>query len=302
MTHAPDLAREIILALLIERRPPKMEPDYSVNNMLPDHAVCLEGTENFYPRFYTRGPFLLFLRINPEAALQTIIRLIDFATERWMEHHHREDGVKSGIDVPIDGHMKHFSGDREVYHWYHGVSHSEVAASALMAVEKWLYESLDKKESVDDWLDLILEMSRSAAFLGTLSEVGKYAPELFADRLRPLILVPQTYYMETIYAAQGGHAFGTPYSFREGEWFFNLARGWDAMEHRQYRLVDIAVHLFHQDVETREALSEARKQWNDVSYEDSELWHRHKETLIATFDDNNWREVQLADGSKGLSV
>ncbi len=264
MAHAPDLAREIILALLIERRPPKMEPDYAAEHSSLMREVCLEDNGDFYPRFYTRGPFLLFLRVNPEAALRTIIRLVDFATERWIERRYRKEDRRPGIELPLEGRVKYFVGDSEVYHWYHGVSRSDIVASALMAIEKWLYDCLDKNESIDPWLDLILGTGQSIAFLGTLSEVGRYDPGLFTGRLRPLILVHETYCMEIDYTMQGGQSFGTPYSFREGEWFFNLARKWDAMEHRQLRLVDIATYIFHQHAETREALSEARKRWNEI--------------------------------------
>lgn len=301
MTLAPDLAREIILALLIERRPPKMEPECSRESMLSEDAVCLEHDHGFYPRFYTRGPFLLFLKVNPEAALKTIIRLIDFATERWMECHYGVEDRETGIDLPLDGDIKRFIGDNQVYHWYHGHSRSDIATSALMAVEKWLYDCLDNKESIDGWLDLILKTSQSMAFLGVLSEVGRYAHGLFAGSLRPLILVPDTYYLETFYAYQGGHIFGTPASLIEGEWFFKLAREWDTMEHRQRRIVDIAAYLFHRHAETRDALLLAQEQWREVSGEGDEHWHRHKQTLIATFDDQNWKEVELADGSKGIA-
>ena len=139
------------------------------------------------------------------------------------------------------------------------------------------------------------------AFLGVLSEVGRYAPGLFGDSLRPLIFVPDTYYLETIYAFQSGHSFGTPASIREGEWFFNLAREWDTMDHRQCRMVDIAAYLFHRHAETREALLLARKQWSEVSDEGDERRRRYKQTLIAAFDDENWKEVELAVGSKGIA-
>lgn len=301
MTHAPDLAREIILALLIERRPPKMEHDYSRERMLTEDAACLEHDHGFYPRFYTRGPFLLFLKVNPKAALQTIIRLIDFATERWMECHYSREDRRTGMDLPIEGGIKRFIGDDQVYHWYHGFSRSDIASSALMAVEKWLYDCIDKKESIESWLDLILKTSQSMAFLGVLSEVGRYAPGLFGGSLRSLILVPDTYYLETIYAFQGGHIFGTPGSILEGEWFFNLAREWDTMDHRKRRMVDIAAYLFHQHAETREALLLARKQWSEGLDEGDEQRRRFKQTLIATFDDENWKEVELPDGSKGIA-
>jgi hypothetical protein len=302
MADAPDLAREVILSLLIERRPPKMKPDYySLESMLPEDAVCLERDHSFYPRFYTRGPFLLFLRVNPDAALMTIIRLIDFATERWMESRYTVEGRRKGLDIPLSDGDKRFVGDTDVFHWYHGVSRSDIASSALMAVEKWLYECQERDEGIDRWVNLILESSQSLAFLGMLCEVGRYAPGLFTGPLRPLLLVPDTYYMETVYTWQGGPLFGTPMPFHVSEWFFNLVRQWDSMEHRKRRLVDIASYLFHRHKDTRDALLAARERWRSALKENDERWRRHTETLIATFDEENWKEVELPDGSKVLA-
>lgn len=304
MEEAPELAREIVLALLIECRPPKMEHDYhSRQSMLPEDEVCLVHDHGFYPRFYTRGPFLLFSKTQPEAALRTITRLIDFATERWMESRYDKEHRGMGLDIPLTNGEKRFVGDADVFNWYHGVSHSYIASSALMAVEKWLYERLDKKEDIVEWLELILEASHSMAFLGMLCEAGRYAPWLLAGTLRPLLLVPDTYYMETMYARNGGLQFGTPASIREGEWFFKLARKWDSMEHRHRRLVDIASYLFHRHEETRESLMLARERWREAVHnqEGNERWRRHTQALIATFDQENWKEVDLPDGSKGLA-
>jgi hypothetical protein len=141
------------------------------------------------------------------------------------------------------------------------------------------------------------------AFLGLLCEVGRHTPGLFAGALRPLLLVPDTYYMETMYARNGGLQFGTPASLREGEWFFKRARDWDSMEHRQCRLVKIASFLFHRHKESLEALLSARERWqNAVQKEDgNERWRQHTQALIATFDQKNWKEVELPDGSKGLA-
>ena len=300
MQHAPDLASEIILALLIEPRPPKMEYDYQRDTIFNKHAVCLAGDHDFYPRFYTRGPFLLFLRINPQVALQTIIKLIDFATVRWMERSYSEEDRTLGIDLPLDSGLKRFIGDKDVYDWYHGVTSPDISTSALMALEKWFYECMNDKKSIDSWIALILKTSESMAFLGVLSEVGRYAPELFIGPLRPLILILNTYYFEAFFTSQGGHSFGTPFSLREGEWFFNLAREWDTMKHRKLSLLNIAAHLFHWNIETRKDLILARKKWSEVLNEANEPWYRYKQMLIATFDEQNWKEAELTDGSRGF--
>ena len=300
MLHAPDLAREIILALLIERRPPTFEPNIPDGCGLPEDAVCLEDDNCLYPRFYTKGPFLLFFRVNPDAALKTVIQLIGFATDRWMECHYGEHERTSGIDLAVAGAAKRFIGDYKVFHWYHGFAVSDIVTSALMATEKWLYDCLDRKESIDPWIDAILTTSQSMAFVGLLTEIGRYAPELLAGSLRPLLLVPDLYYFETLFLSQDGHAFGTPYSFMQGEAFFNLARAWDTMEHRQRRLIDAAVYLFHHDRATREVILAARDEWSKVPDDSDDVRRRTNANLAAVFDLQNWKELKQPDGSTNL--
>ena len=38
-----------------------------------------------YPPFYTKGPFLHYLRIEWEHAMDLIIKLINFATDRYYD-------------------------------------------------------------------------------------------------------------------------------------------------------------------------------------------------------------------------
>ena len=78
---------------------------------------------------------MLFLRINPQVALQTIIKLIDFATVRWMERSYSEEDRTLGIDLPLDSGLKRFIGDKDVYDWYHGVTSPDISTSALMALK-----------------------------------------------------------------------------------------------------------------------------------------------------------------------
>lgn len=299
MSQAPGLASEIILVLLIEA--PKMDPEYDDLNIFPGRRMGLADDIEFYPRFYTRGPFLLFLRINPKLALETIIQLVDFATERWMEANYKDDARHAGIDLPSTIGFRHFIGDSHVYHWYHAIAESDIVASALMAVEKWLYERIDSKESVEEWISFILEKGGSLALIGMLSEVGRYEPSLLATVLRPLLLVPDCYQLEDLYARQGGHNFGTPFSLQDGEWFWKLAREWDSMKHRQLRLIDIAAYFFHQHEETRDALLDARERWRETLNTVDGQQMRHMETLIAAFDITNWKETRLPDGTIGLA-
>lgn len=302
MEDEPYLAKEILLALLISARPPKglywHDEDYS---FIPGRGLALIDDSLFYPRFYTRGPFLLFLNVNPQVALETMITLIDFATNRRVEAQSKKQQGSIGIELGLASGQKLFVGDEDVFHWYHAISGSHLTGSILMAVEKWFYNLIDKKEAVEKWITLILEQAKSLAWIGVLSEIGRYSPHLFATVLQPLLLVPDSYYLERMYERRGGLQFGTPHSLHEGEWFWKLARNWDNMEHRRYGLINIAAQLFYSHEDTNKAISINLENWHKKKWDGNEDWNNFVEILIETFNQDNWKEVQLDDGTQVLA-
>jgi len=303
MEDEPSLAKEIILALTIEAKPPRgsfVDSDWH-NDILPERRLCLIDHSLFYPRFYTRGPFLLFLRVNPQIALETCISLIDFATNRWIEGQSDDENLSAEVELNIGDEKKLFRGNANIFHWYHAITGSDVVTSVLMAVEKWFYDLLENNQPVEEWISFILKEGKSLAWLGVLSEIGRYAPQLFMSTLQPLLLEPHIYYFEELYVRQGGHRFGTPYDIRGGEWFWKLTREWDSMEHRRYQLLNIAAQLFYSHEDTKRAIQSARTNWSKTQWNGSEDWNKFVELLVETFNEGNWKEVQLADGTTVLA-
>ena len=78
----PETAAEVLLAGMIEAPKPDAplrDIDLSWNNL---------GTESLHdlvPPLYFRGPFLQFLRLCPEVGLGVVIKVVNFATSRWVE-------------------------------------------------------------------------------------------------------------------------------------------------------------------------------------------------------------------------
>ncbi len=124
---------------------------------------------------FFRGPFLNFLRLNPQVGLETILALVNFATDRWLESQKvlaeaNEQTFDAGllqVDMPLDGGITQWTGDQRVYGWFrnHLIS-ANLVASALMACERWLYDLLDSDEDIDPWIVRILQgLSFSASFV-----------------------------------------------------------------------------------------------------------------------------------------
>lgn len=186
----PELANEVMLATLIKAP----ADDYYQYGGKDD--LDLNVPRNWAPPLYHRGPFLNFLNINPYAALDGIIKLVDFATSQWcsqFEHDHQIPFV----EIEIDAISKKYFGDVSTFFWYRDIGvPPDSLASALMAVERYLYESREDLAKVEACIKLILEKSDSLAFIGMLVSCGKGDTRLFQRVLRSLLDVMDFYTWE----------------------------------------------------------------------------------------------------------
>lgn len=173
----PAVALEVLLAVSIEE--PKEEHVFG-RRWLPECG--LSHWSDGDPPMYFRGPFLAFLQTAPEQAITFVIKLTNFATLRFIE-----DG--RGLEIAVDGTVRKWLGDKRVIQWARGrpLSEGALVECALMALERWLYELIDKGISIEPWAERIMRESKSLAFAGLLIDVGKRLPELFSEVLKPLL-------------------------------------------------------------------------------------------------------------------
>ena len=78
MSARPLLAQSILLACLA---PEESDDEFSMGM---DGALGIRDTES-REALYTEGPFRWFFQINPMAAVDTLIQVLDVATDRWVE-------------------------------------------------------------------------------------------------------------------------------------------------------------------------------------------------------------------------
>jgi hypothetical protein len=247
VVNQPQEALEILLGVLIEhpRHQGWGEDSFSQQSFGLD-----ENHQNCHPPFFHQGPFLSLLRSSEETAaftLTLIIRVTNFAAERWQEHYRKltakypdiaEEGPSCVTTPTADG-WKTFPGDRNVLRWHDGwASQPDVLSSMLMAVERWLYDEADAGRPVDRWVLQILREGRSAALVGVLVAVAKYRPELLRGPLRPLAAAWEIYAMEPrLQMERGNIAFWSMQWARYSERAWNRARDWYTMPHRKTMLL-----------------------------------------------------------------
>ena len=306
LRHRPQVAAEVLLAVCIED-PHEGNPfgDSDILDYLEtwswDHAT---------PPMYFRGPFLNALIVAPEIAIDVVIRLVNFATERWAESDQRWEAryrEKEGDDekirhaeVTIEGTPQRWLGDLRVYGWNRDrLTHAHIVVAALMALEKWFYDLLDAGEAVEEWVRHIWRNGRSVAFLGVFSAVGRKHRDLLASCLRPLLSVWQVYGWDqhVVQDTELGAVWRISMMqwSRLGERVFNQVRDWHAMPHRKLDLLQCAVHKLLTDKDTQDWFAAIREPWSSQMHTLSRDDRDSLELLIARFDPQNYHVRREGD-------
>ncbi len=165
-------ASELVLATVL------VEPTNTGWAGLSDGIGILNriGTESALPE---NGPMLGFFFNAPEVAIDTILKLVDHATDGWAQSEWADvtDEPVTSFELLLDGQRCSLAGNANVMHWSRGDSRvPQPLASALMALEAFLYRKLDEGEEITDFLAALMA-SRSVAIWGVLVDVACYAPE-----------------------------------------------------------------------------------------------------------------------------
>ncbi len=293
----PDAAIEVLLALLI-KEPLPVSP-YGDSRRFGGYHFSLDSSldRDWRPGMFFHGPFLDFLRINPKKGIEAIVALVNFATERWRDDHLDEEPVI----LSVAGEERPFFGSNEAYFWYRdSVSSEGVLSSALMALEKWLYDQLDQELPVAEAIDQVLEAGASTALLGVLAALGRRNPSLLKSELRAILPAWELLAWEENYRLQQlDSLLGMTMMqwVRWGEKSWEIVQKWHALPHRQVTLLDVLLRLFVGDQEMRKYLRGVRSNWQEQleSLEGSQS-AIYLEKFVRGFDENNWQETRTESG------
>ena len=287
---SPEAACEATLAFLLDWPKRTLFPGHHGTGV--DHYGFTFEADHMYPPFYTRGPFLAFLRHNWRPALELIIRLANFATNRyadWWPYDSKPTHIK--FLTPI-GEVS-WLGNHQVYVWARSsFNTAHVVTCALMALEKWLEDQIIAKKSVREAVELLYQQGRSLAFAGLLISLGKRHPELFLEELKPLLFVHEFYTQDfsTISEFLGGG-----YWPRDGALINNLRREWNDLPGRKTSLLDACCSWFILRPNLQAVLTEVGDRWRESA---QKLPPEHQVALLrlaARFDSHNWTK-SVQDG------
>lgn len=237
----PALAKEILLAVLLSE--PENVQDLSSHNFKYD----IHEPHQWFPPFYSRGPFLNFLKTAPSDAVSFVLTLTNFAVKEWkLEQQARNEEITFvTLDIPGIG-KREFYGDSRVYYWFRDIGNAPHSLiSILMALEKFLIDLIDSGKEHEQYIKQILENSDSLALVGLISSVGRYSPKLFLTVLQPLLECFELYQLESSldYGAMNieGHQMIGSNFMDSTTW--ELASKWHSMPHRKTSIRSVALPL-----------------------------------------------------------
>jgi hypothetical protein len=296
MSARPELAAKVLLALIIEDEP---ERDYHRNRYEVD--LGLEYSDDAYPTVFWKSPFFTFLQLSPAAALQSLIALVNFCTERWV------DQVMAGRngDAPrvtlqfADQSVRTYLGGWQVFSWpqSHESWRNGHLFCALDALERWLALRIDAHEDITSEIDNLLRDGNSLALISVLVNVAKYRPSMVIGPLAPLLTYPRLFVWDSQRVQQVGFNFIAMSWVRYGEAMFNIVRDWTLAPHRKRTFLDVVVELLPTEDVVARRLQELIPTWDMP--EDAKEALEFK-LLYASLDRANYKSV--ADPSTGAAT
>ncbi|MGA2120932.1 MAG: ATP-binding protein [Methanoregula sp.] len=308
----PELAKNILLGLIIEeprRVDPHFESDYH------ERELGLKDFQGVIPALPTNASFLFFLYKHPIEGIDLIIRIVNFSTDRYIENKKKfetrypdsrvsdflESDSKNEVEILLSGSLKKLKGDHQVYYWYRGDTGVSccptILGSMLMALEKFLYDKIDENESIDPYIQTILEKTNSVSILGVLASVGKKKISLFKGPLFTLFSSFELFQWETIFneGSLSASAFGI-----SNEMMWEQHSKWHSMVHRKLPFYEIAVTLFLNDSDIRSAFIQYRQLWENrlatMSSDSQDYLFLYR--LIEAFKCENYKTTEV-DGKVG---
>lgn len=298
----PLVASEVLLAVCIEA--PKHEDLFGGLDLVDDFGV--NSWHKGYPPLYFRGPFLRLLRVSPAHGIDFVLRLVNFATKRWLHQevrnrelrvpnvYFREDANQTSVEVRINDEWKTWLGDRQVYNWHMGYMDCKIVACALMALEKWIYEQIESGSDVNEWLNKMVEQSESVAFAAILINVGKHSPDRFVSPLTPLLGVTEFYFWDRRNRVEHANiSTGLVGWWNEPHELAKLAREWHKLPHREYDFQALVVWLMLHMPSIKLLFDSYRDRWRERSKGESE---HDILFLLEQLDHRNYKHTPLPDG------
>ncbi len=287
MAARPDAAKEVLLAALIA---PPQEPDPHLgdNTYLLNQLSLDDGHDYSLPSPF-RGPFLSLLHQNADAAIDVIIRLTNFAAEKWKETPRAQHATPREVILRFGEEERTLIGDYHVFLWYR-FEHAcpGVLSAALMALEFWFNERLVIGIGYESAAEKLLAETNNVAIAGLLCAIGCQKPDLFKNVLRPLVTAPEFHDWEMVRRITPK----LPSLFSDMPQQKLLDR-WSEQPYRALGLDVMAFDLFRRDEDFRQFMEPVATRWEERASGDASARFKFLiEQMAPRFHRSNYREAE----------
>jgi len=291
MKAAPAIAAEVLLACMIDDK-----PHAEHRSMTFDDRLGLQWAHEDRPTLFWTSPFFRFLAQSEETALQAIMDLVEFCTERWSADREQSDGEQIELTLS-EGDRRVFHGDWQVFDWSHTRrTHNSQLYTALDALERWLFMKVKAGTDIAPLCKTLLEQTRSAATLGVLTDCAKLDPSLLEGALAPLLSSPLLIFWDEY---RLGYRFGNDVFtwHRAGEAARRFGVAWEQETHRTAALKHVVRDHRRTNVDFNAQLTASLAAWPKAEG-NRDLRQR---ALIAEVDPTNYQESAGEDGKTVVS-
>lgn len=288
------VAAELLLAILIEGNP---EEEYGSSRL--HDKLGLEYDRQSYPTGFWKSPFFSFLQIDRGVALEALIKLVNFCTERWRDDTMRHSGGHCpSVTLTLnDGSKRQYFGNSRVYDWcLSNTNSSGQINSGLAALERWLTQLVQAGEDVAPLLERLLRETNSMAVLAVLVNVGKLKPELFLGVLRPLAADGDLHTLDENLVDCLSIYFDGMQLAPLGEIVFGMARDWHFAPQHKVTMTNVIIELIRANPDFAEFVKGTASAWEIPNGEKPAIERR---ILAARLDKDNYTEtVDTGSGEK----
>jgi hypothetical protein len=191
MSLQPEVTRETLLAVCIHD-PDEEARDDEFDRLMGDRLGLSHSREGS-PALPWKSGFLRFLNVAPETGIDTIVRLVNYATSKWLEsiigpNPTEQQRKEWALTLEVGERRVAWGGDGNVLAWNRSLAaKGPQVECALMALEQWFDEEVSKGHDVERWINYLFDQGESIAFAGVLISVGLKHPALFTTILQPLL-------------------------------------------------------------------------------------------------------------------
>lgn len=205
--HVPMLCKyrpEFIIKLamhecILEQR--KREGWLRYESSSSDERYGLDENRDFFAPSGAKGPFQYLLQHHPKKALDFILKLCNFATEKYIEHLRKKgDEIYLEQLVLDDGTSIDQFVTTEFWSGYRGHSNIPyVLQCALMALENWLISYVENsgENNQIDWIyNYLLKNSKSVLITSVLASVAIGFPNKVRTAVFPILNIAELYLID----------------------------------------------------------------------------------------------------------